>query len=145
MENPRRGVCDALQEALERYVETTGEKISKEKKVNYLIFVLGNQLAEAMKVSYSQELGERLQKEPFKTMGENGIRSSIKVALEKKSTNVEEIFQDLGTWGSGWLLKACADDKQPAMGGPPGGGMPPNMDMEAMKAAFEAQQKEQNL
>jgi hypothetical protein len=100
-----------------------------------------------MKVSYSQELGVRLQQEPFKTMGQNGVRSSIKMAFQRKNKNVESIHTDLGTWASAWLLKACSNDKSQGFGGggaappPPGGpgGEMPNM--EELQRQFEAAQK----
>jgi hypothetical protein len=91
----------------------------------------GNQLAEAMGVSFS-DVGRRLQKMPFKLTGEQGVRSTIKEMIEKESKSVKDVEQHVGSWGSSWLLKAAADDKQ--------GQMPAGMDPEKMKQLMQEQQ-----
>ncbi len=93
----------------------------------------GNQLAEAMGVSFT-ELGNRLQKMPFRMTGESGIRSMIAALIDKNTKDTKEVEKELG-WASSWLLKAAADDKQ-------GMAAPPNVDMEAIKKSMAEQQKE---
>jgi hypothetical protein len=102
----------------------------------------GNQLAEAMGVSFS-ELCARLQVMPFKTVGESGIRSTIEMALEKRTKEVTDISNHIGTWGSAWILKASADDKQGMGGG--GGGMPAGMSMEDLEKQIEEKKMEQQM
>ncbi len=138
----KRGYCEAVQEALETYLESTG-----------------NQLAEAMGVSFSGELGPRLSQQPYKMQGEEGVRKMVTMqrhslllslshiqcvccacaytqvleALSKNEYDASHISQGLSTWASGWLLHATANDQQPRGGG----GLPPNFDVEALKRQMQ--------
>lgn len=69
-----RGLCDTIQEILEHYIEMTGL-----------------QLAEAMGISFTQDLGPRLKRFPYKMTGENGVRDTIKKMLDTKSKDAKEI------------------------------------------------------
>ena len=93
----------------------------------------GNQLAEAMGVSFTGELGPRLRRPPFRQVGEKGVAETIAAMLAKNSKKAEDVSASLGAWGSSWLLKAAADDKPMPMGGP----MPGSFGGEAAREAVE--------
>lgn len=69
--NVKRGYCEAVQEALEMYLESTG-----------------NQLAEAMGVSFSGEMGPRLSQQPYKMQGEEGVRKMVGTWMMRRDSPV---------------------------------------------------------
>lgn len=118
---PPRGLCDAVQEAVRRlflcFLQLSFFAASTHcfrRQLEQYIEMTGNQLADAMGVSFT-DLGKRLQKMPFKMTGEQGIQTTIRNLIEKNTKEASEIEKEIGSWGSSWLLKASADDKQGGM------------------------------
>lgn len=70
----KRGFCERVQEAFENYIEGTG-----------------NQLAEAMGVSFSGQLGPRLFSQPYKAQGEQGVRTWLTKAIASGLYTNEDI------------------------------------------------------
>jgi hypothetical protein len=99
-----------------------------------------------MSVSFTRDVAKRLLAMPFRLTGEQGIQSTIDEMIRLKTRDVKEIEKHLGTWGSSWLLKASADDKQGQM--PPGmaapGSVPSTEELQQRIQQMHQQQDEAN-
>ena len=89
-----------------------------------------------MSVSFT-ELGQRLQEQHYKLVGEQGVKSTIAHALEKKTKDSQEISSHLTSWGASWLLKAAANDKQQ--------GIPEGLSMESVQQKLADQKMQEQI
>ncbi len=88
-----------------------------------------------MSVSFSRDVAKRLLQMPFRLTGEQGVQSTIAEMIRLRTRDAKEIEKHLGTWGSSWLLKASADDKQ--------GQMPPGANKEDLLQRLQQAQAQQ--
>lgn len=87
-----RGICEVVQDQLERFIEYEGNKISGETGI-----------------SFSNTFCPRALSAPYDAQVKKGTREVIQVAIEKNSRDREVLGDELERWGYKWVKRVAGD------------------------------------
>jgi hypothetical protein len=91
-EKLERGMCEVLQDQMERFMDFYGNKFSNEQGL-----------------SFSNDLCPRAMKEPYFELWDKGMKEHVMFALKRNSRERQPLAKNLEEWGNRWVKMVARD------------------------------------